>query len=952
MKALFNQYLLMWRWLRLCHGRHVFAAVGLLLLSETAYSQTPTVEDAARAMKSAQRKRDISGALDTNAAIIPLDTLKRTDSVATEKLLVQDSTTTGKDDLDTVVVYSAKDSIVYDLREKRVRLNGAAKVTYQEFKLEAPTVSIFTPENLLNADASLDSMGYVILPAKFSDASGNYEAEKLAYNFKSRKGKIREVYTNIEQAYYRGDQIKRQETGELFINGGYYTTCNEDHWHYWFYCSQMKLVPNERVFARPVVLYIEGVPVFVLPYAFFPTQRSSGRASGIIMPNYGFDNTRGFTLARGGYYWAISDFTDLKFEGDFGTRGSWRLGSQFRYALNGEFRGRISGEFQRLFFNESGDPDYRINESWNMIVEHSQELTPYTRITANLNFSSLSTVGITSINPSNIFNLQATSTARLDQIIGDNEGSLSLGFIRNQSLETSDVSNNINFTFAKTRFFPFRSKKSDGTSLFDQFGIDPRLSIDAFLRDTDTTSSRDLNSQGGFSFNLQFRPGGTGFLVNLSQSINLNTAYRFTTAELDRSGVQLTAPISAGITVPALNLNLSSSLNFNYSVADRTIERFVDTAGSVVTLVRRSPESITTYGINLSAQTRLYGILFTGALGNLIGLKALRHTLIPNLSYNYNPDFTSEKNSYFASYVDQNGNTVRYNRFEGAFFGGVPGESQSLSLSLSNVFDAKIKTLDTTKAIDDPARTEKNIQFLLANISGGYNFAASEFNVQPISISASSNTLAPLFTLNGSAQFDYYGTDSAGTRINQSYQSLGGGLLRFISADLGFSMSLRGERGGGETVQNQDSLRQSEINAQANVQQRLIEQTNFGRNFGQNVDFEIPWDLSLNGSVRASQPNPFIPIELQAQINISGAVSITKNWKLSMNTGYNFTNAQFIVPNVRISRDFHCWSMSFQWVPIGQFKSYFFQLNLKAPELQDIRIEKASRPAGGSAAIF
>jgi lipopolysaccharide assembly outer membrane protein LptD (OstA) len=63
----------------------------------------------------------------------------------------------------------------------------------------------------------------------------------------------------------------------------------------------MKLIPGDRVIARPVVMYVEGVPVFYLPFAFFLTR--SGRQSGLIMPRYGRDNFRGFFLAQGGYYW-------------------------------------------------------------------------------------------------------------------------------------------------------------------------------------------------------------------------------------------------------------------------------------------------------------------------------------------------------------------------------------------------------------------------------------------------------------------------------------------------------------------------------------------------------------------------------------------------------------------------------------------------------------------------
>ena len=41
------------------------------------------------------------------------------------------------------------------------------------------------------------------------------------------------------------------------------------------------------------------------------------------MPTYGDDNTRGFYLRDGGYYWAINDYMDLKLTGEIYTKGQY-----------------------------------------------------------------------------------------------------------------------------------------------------------------------------------------------------------------------------------------------------------------------------------------------------------------------------------------------------------------------------------------------------------------------------------------------------------------------------------------------------------------------------------------------------------------------------------------------------------------------------------------------------
>ena len=54
----------------------------------------------------------------------------------------------------------------------------------------------------------------------------------------------------------------------------------------------MKIINQDKVIARPIVLYISRIPIIALPFGIFP-HKSGGRHSGWIMPGYGENSVRG-----------------------------------------------------------------------------------------------------------------------------------------------------------------------------------------------------------------------------------------------------------------------------------------------------------------------------------------------------------------------------------------------------------------------------------------------------------------------------------------------------------------------------------------------------------------------------------------------------------------------------------------------------------------------------------
>jgi Organic solvent tolerance protein OstA len=850
-------------------------------------------------------------------------------------------------ELDTIVFYTAKDSVVFDLETKEIELYGEVKIDYQDFRLLAPEVVLKPESYTITAKSLYDEQGEPIKNPKFRDATGEYDAETMSYNFKTKRGKVKYVETVIDNGIYRGATIKRQPTGELNVQDAFYTTCDHPNPHFFFYCREMKIIPGDRVIARPVVLYIEDVPVFVLPFAFFPSR--AGRSSGIIVPRYGRDNFKGWNFAQGGYYFAINDYMDARIVGDIGFRGSWRLGGALRYIKRYEFQGIFTTEFERQLFNETGDPDFRQNDVWNMSIQHTHTFDPTMSLSANLNFVSGNQFSLQTFNPQNILSQQASSNASFQKTFGENERTINIGYQRTQNLRETNLTNSLTLGFSQIQFFPFRPRKSTGKGFLEQIGLAPNLTLSGTYNNTDSTFSSSLNGNSQFGFNIQQEiTQGLQYTLaaNVSAVGQYQNAQRFGAfnPEQEKSGMQIQYPINFSLVLPRYTTSFNFGLALNTNLVDRTITKFVSPTTQRDTIVEtRGLSGFTTYSLSAGVSSRLFGTLFTPFLEDVIGLKAVRHTVQPNIAFVFSPDFQRPEFGNFGTFIDAQGREQRFNRYERALFSSVPGASQAINVSVQNIFEIKLATLDTTKAIDDPARNEKVLQVLNLGLSTSYNFAANEFNLAPLSVNAQSNTLAPALSLNGSATFDFYSfNDSTGQRINRFLWNDGKGVLRLTQATLQFSTTLAGERQRNPERQNfsADTTQPQLQNASATVLPTDLG----GVALGQNVDFDVPWNLALNVNLSATQTNPIQPLVLDANISGQLAITPTPNWKVSATAAYSVRDRRFLAPQIQINRDFHCWELSANWIPVGQFSSIFVQINVKAPQLRDIRIERRDTP--------
>ncbi len=327
--------------------------------------------------------------------------------------------------------------------------------------------------------------------------------------------------------------------------------------------------------------------------------------------------------------------------------------------------------------------------------------------------------------------------------------------------------------------------------------------------------------------------------------------------------------------------------------------------------------------MGVSASTKFYGMFNI----NTLGVNAIRHIVSPSISYNYAPDFSTPFWGYYDTYVDSTGNNVEYNKYEKEIFGKPSNqESQSISFNIGNVFEMKTNANPTDT-------TSKENKFHLLNLSAsmGYNFAAKSYKLSDLNLSYRTQ-IGSLFSFSGSSTFSPYDYNEK-ERIDRYMISNGKGLLRLTNFSFSTSFSISGDKIKSSETDNKTTVQQDQYlqSAERNSYRGIYND--------KDADFSIPWDLSLNYNFSETRN---IPTKITKNSNISGSINfnLTPKWKFSVSGSYDLKNKQFSAPQVRISRDLHCWVMNFTWNPIGTFRGYTFEIRVKAPQLQDLKITK------------
>jgi len=807
--------------------------------------------------------------------------------------LEQSSTPAPKEEgIDTTISYWA-DDIDFDVLHRTTTLTGHARIRYKTMTLEAAWIMVDWNANLMTAGGTLDTLFadsarsvidtvmWVGHPV-YTDGGEIMEGDQILYNYKTKKGRVLKGKTQYLDGYYWGSRIKRVEENTFYVGKGTFTTCDQNDPHYHFWSQDMKMIVNDKIVARPIVMYFQSVPIGIIPYGIFPNRR--GRHSGILIPYYGETGASGRFLKDIGYYFAISDYMDLISSFDYYERYGFLGRGEFRYRVRYLLDGSVRGSFVRQDFEERRD------RRWDLSATHNQTIDPWTQLRVNLNLvSDNSYYTQTSTNLADRLNKTIYSDATLTHSWAGTPSSVSLNLHHEQNLETNSFSQTlprIQYRHSQTRIISPPVGNTEDQKWYHSLYWN--YSAEGLNRRTATNTAGD-RWRGGvrhiFGFNSP-----QNVLRYLTITPNFNATEDWF-AEWLNYGWENNALVSDN--------------------RDQLRQRF-------------------TYSLGVGANTKLYGI-FLDPFG--VGAD-FRHTMTPQISLTYRPDFSEPGWGYYGSLQIPDSTVYTWDKFSGNVFAATPvGEQRTVGLGLTNLFQMKRTTEDQV------VRTDLfNLDF-----STSYNFAAEQFPWSNLSTSfrttpISGGGIGPLksLSLDLTTSHSFY-QEVGGTQIDrfvfQDFTWSNPELVRLLSSTIGASLRFS----GGGLTQTTALADTTPFPWQASIAQDTTQMSAAPSESTSGWDLgHIPWELNLSGhySVNNAANTRY------AQLNGSLDFDLTANWKIGYSAVLNLVDGSIVSTGITIYRDLHCWEGRFIWNPVGLGEGYFLRISVKSPQLQDLKLEK------------
>lgn len=875
-----------------------------------------------------------ASAPDTSAADSTTDIWRRTrltpDSVPSEP---KRKINRVKTDINTNVDISATDSMVL-VGRNNAYLYGSSEVKYGEQQITAAEIDLDMATNTVYAVGAPDSTGEISGNPVFEDKGTQYQAKTMRYNFSTEKGIISDIITEQGEGYLTGGITKKNADGTFFLQDGKYTTCdNHDNPHFYFQITKAKVKPQKDIVTGPGYMVLAGVPLpLALPFGYFPF--SEKYSSGIIFPSFGDDYNRGFYLADGGYYFAISDNIDLALTGEIYTKGSWGLKARSAYVKRYKYSGSFDISYLKTKLGDKGAPDYSEATNFQILWSHSQDA----KANPNLNFSAsvnFTTAGYTRNDLNSYYSSAFTentksSTVNLTYRPPGSKWSFSSTASVAQRTQDSTLSVSFpNITISMSQLAPFKRKRAVGAEKWYE-----KIKI----------------SYSGV-FNNSLTAGQDEF-------------FKKSLIKDWRNGMRHSIPISATFNLFQY-INVTPSVSLTDRMYTTKVRRQWDPNASVeVCDTSYSLYNVWDFNASVSLDTKIYGFFQPlPFLGNKV--KMIRHVLTPTISFSGAPDFGSPFFGYYGSYMrpDANGNMQRqtYSMFPNSLF-GVPGQGKSGTVSYQLANNVEMKVRDDNDSIG-----ERKVS-LIENfaVSQSYNFAADSLNWSNINTSLLLK-LTKNFNLNLSATWDVYTyqLNSAGNpvRVNIPRWKAGKGIGRLSSTGTSFSYTFNNntfKRKKDKSADTDKNKKDSDTppgddpmaNGAATNDTHEQHSNDIELNSDGYMAWDVPWNFTVNYSVgyaygAFNKKKMEYDGKLTQNLSFSGNIRPTKNWNFSFSASYNFDTHKLAYMNCNITRDLHCFSMRASFVPVGPYKSYNFHISVNSSLLSDVKYDKRSSISNG-----
>ncbi|MBU0486384.1 MAG: hypothetical protein KKA07_03750 [Bacteroidetes bacterium] len=826
------------------------------------------------------------------------DTIALNDSPISTDTIAQDSIAAGvlisPDAIKSKIVYAATDSIRMDMGAKKVFMFSGADVSYEKINLKAAYIEISFDSSIVYARGEPDSTGKLKGNPVFAEGDQSFDAKTMRYNYETKKGIIKEIFTQEGDGYMHGETVKKLPDDVILIHNGAYTTCNEKCPHFQIRFGKAKVIPDDKIITGPAFLEIEHIPTpLAVPFGYFPNKK--GQASGILIPQYGEEERRGFFLNEGGYYFGINDYVDLALRASIYSKGSYGIKTSSNYRKRYKYSGLVNINFAN---NRSGDPkiisEYESQKDFFVNWKHTQDpkARPRSNFSANVNAGTSTYNKNNSYNPNAFLQNTLTSSVSYSTSFGS-AFNFSVNMNHNQNNATHVVNISLpEMALTSSRFYPFKRKVAKGKqSWYEKITVSYAMNTRNYINTYDS---------------LLFRE------ESLSEF---------------RNGIKHTVPVSTNFNLLKY-FNLTPTISYNerwyFSQYNRTWDAdsmrvLTDTLGGF--------GMARDFGANAALRTTLYGI-FRFKRGPV---SAIRHKVVPNVTFSWTPDFSKPEFGFYQHVQnDTLGNTQKYYRFDQSVYGAPPSDkSGRISFSLSNNLEMKVRTPK-----DSVNETKKVVVIEKFDIGTYYDLALDSLNWSKIYMNGYTRLFKNLNITYASLWDPYIISPTDSThRINENKfeWDVNNRLLRWDRTQWNFSLNW--------TLRSDTKKKQSSKGTAEELETINSKPDGY-------VDFNIPWNLTIGYNLNYTKDRlqkyalTTNPNDLIQTVRLNGELKITDKWKVTADVNYDFVKRKFSTAVIDIYRDLHCWEMSFHWIPFGSWKSYLLTLNVKSSVLQDLKLTK------------
>ena len=876
-------------------------------LVDTIFSSLDTVirPSDSLAKPRSQKKDTLSVSSKTDTLTKPLnkvaDTLK-VDSLRKSPTMLTD-----------VVRYHAKDCVVISKPLNRVLLYDESQITYEDTDLKAGISVIDYQKREAYAGRIKDSLGELVQAPVFKQADQVIEPDSIRFNYVTKKAIIRNAYTTQDENKIRAQIIKKENDSTYFFKEGMITTAEDlTDPDYYIRLRKAKFVPKKKIVAGFSNMYISNVPTpIALPFAYYPMVES--RTSGLLFPTFGEVSDRGYYVQNGGYYFVLSDYLDLALTGDYYTNGSYGLRGASTYRKRYKYSGNLSVRYENLIYSQRGFPDYSRSSIYNIQWSHSQDTksSPLSTFSSSVNLGS-STYYRNSYNQensSNFLNNTLSSSISYSRTFPAYPSvNLSLTASHSQNTNTQSIQMTLPaLRVSMERIYPFVKRGMSKKGLIQNINFNYSLQGDNRYNTTD----REFFSQ------TMFAKGQTGF----RHSIPVSTNFKL---------------------LKFVSVSLNSSINETWQFKTIKYRDYDELTNKITKDTINGFDRYMTYNFGAGLGTTIYG---TFDFGKDKKIQAIRHVMRPSVSYGYTPSF----DKYYEYYIaDAFGTKREYSRFEGGLYGS-PGlnKSSSLSFSLSNTFEAKVR--EKGKDSLEAAKPKKVMLLNSLNFSSGYDIITKRFS--PLNMTGGTQFFDNKLGLNFGATFNPYAIDINGTQMDKFNINNGGSLFRLTNANmtLNYAFSSKNFKKGRNTDNNAsggraDDLFGSAMNTDLSKPMKEEDPKDKEKEEKQRLfSASMPWDLTLAYSLSYSNTNRN-PMISSNSLMVSGNIDLTPKFRVGMSSGYDFKDKGVTYTQFRFERDLNSFRMSFSFSPFGYRNSWNFFIGIKASMLSDLKWEK-NKPA-------